>query len=165
MASEQRRQKRKAIREAKKNLTKTTIEDNLAYVLDKFLTDEHFFKHIKSLCDDLELEYPKDAKTGYEMPIFNKNPLTNDIEIHTSAVELFEAFQTANNLVDFATTLDADSDDYKFIVLFITVIYKDPSFGTYLRSLYNPEKGSDNMQLMINNMEEIKNKLMNILEI
>jgi hypothetical protein len=157
---EQRRIKRRTKREAKKLKTKSKIEDNLAYVLDLFLKDEHFFQHAKSICDELGLDYPKDADNGYKLPIFNKNPINAQIEIRNDFLNLFEAFQVADNLVESAVGLDNESDEYKFLEVLISAIYKDPKFGSYLKSLYSEERPDRNIFEFYN--EEISEKLLKI---
>jgi len=162
--SEFRRQKRRAIREGKKNLTTTKIDDNLAAALDGYLTNKHWFLKQLDLCDELGLEFPKKAKTGYELPLFNKNPLTNEIEIHAKSAELFTAYQLTIFLADGAVGLDDESEEYLLLAVFLGAIDRSPSFATYLSDLINigKEKGKDPFDVIVDNIEEIDKKLQEI---
>jgi formate dehydrogenase maturation protein FdhE len=159
--SDLRRQKRKAVRESKKNLTSTKIEDNLAIALDAYLKDEIYFKKQIELCDELELEYPKNAKTGYELPLFNKNPITNEIEIHVKSAELFTAYQVSESLINSMLGMDDKSDEYNFLIIFLKAMDKDPAFAKYLHDLakIGEEKQKEFIQMLVDNIEEIKEKI------
>ena len=141
--SDQRRQKRKAVRESKKNLTGTKIDDNLAMVLDRYLTDEEYFEKQLDLCYELKLDYPKKAKSGYELPLFNKNPITNEIEIHDKSYDLFAAFQVREALIMSMIGLDSDDIGFMYLAAFLQVMDEDPEFTKYLIELVRvaTEKG------------------------
>jgi len=158
--SDLRRQKRKAIRESKKNLTTTKIDDNLAIILDAYLMDERYFQKQLDLCYELKMDYPPKAKSGYELPLFNKNPITNEIEIHNKSAELFIAYQVTQQLAESAIGLDDESDDYKSILLFLTAIDRDPLFATYIYNLMQigDEKGKEFSEVINDNQEEIIKK-------
>jgi hypothetical protein len=168
--SDLRRQKRKAIRESKKNLTTTKIEDDLAIALDAYLKDEVYFKKQIELCDELELEYPKNAKNGYELPLFNKNPITNEIEIHIKSTELFTSYQVSYALIQVLNTLtengvSSDTTDYNIILSFLHAINKDVEFAKYLYDLIKigDEKGKLIDAIIRDNYKELYDKISVIL--
>ena len=159
--SDLRRQKRKAVREAKKNQTGTKIDDELAVMLDRYLTDPEYFIKQKELCKELELDYPKDAKSGYELPLFNKNPITNEIEIHTESTSLLTTFQIRETLITTLIGRDTDDPEVTFVSAFIKVMDEDPEFTEYLIALVDTatEKGKSVEQALMDNIDDIGNKL------
>lgn len=162
--SDLRRQKRKAIREGRKNLTDTKIEDNLAAALDGYLKSPRYFEKQLDLCYKLKLDYPPKAKSGYELPLFNKNPITNEIEIHAKSAELFAAYQLTELLVDSTIGMDDESSDYLSIAMFLGVIDLSPEFAVYLHDLLKigEEKGKNLGNVIVDNIEEINEKITKI---
>jgi hypothetical protein len=162
--SELRRQKRRAIRESKRNLTTTKIDNGLAILLDAYLKDKNYFKKQVELCKKLNLEYPKNAKTGYELPLFNKNPITNEIEIHAKSAELFTAYQLIQKLADSTVGMDDEDDEYRTILMFISAIDLDVSFAIYLYDLMRigEEKQKPFTNIIMDNNEEINKKISKI---
>jgi len=163
--SDTRRQKRKAIRESKKNLTTTKIDDSLAELLDGFLTDESWFIKQKELCDKLELEIPKGLENGYGLPIFNKNPITNEIEMHADAMDLFTAYQLSMGLASSMVGLDDESEEFNFLHDILVFIYWDPSFGIYLKDLFDTaeEKRKSIHNVFHDNDKEITERINTII--
>jgi len=162
MASDLRRQKRKAIRESKANKTSTKIEAHLAVKLEQYMLNEHYFKKQIELCEELGLEYPKNAKTGAELPLFNKNPITNEIEIHSESVDLFTAFQVEESLIDSLIGLqDVEGEDYQLTIVLISAIHEDPSFALYLRDLAitGESKEKSLLEMLHLRYEEVLDKL------
>jgi len=164
--SDFRRQKRKAIRESKDNFTNTKIEDNLAVALDGYLRDDKYFKKQLDICFELKMDYPKDAKTGYELPLFNKNPITNEIEIHAKSADLFTAYQLTQRLADSTVGLDDKSKEYESILVYLFAIDTDPLFATYLHELMQvgKEKNKDFSEVVADNLEDISKRIDIILE-
>lgn len=163
--SDLRRQKRKAIRESKKNKSTTKINEDLAIVLDAYLNDANWFIKQKNLCDELGMEYPKNATSGHMLPLFNKNPITNDIEIHTESITLFTSYQLVQQLASMTLGMDDDSSEYIFTEMLIGVINYDPKFGGYLYDLMatGKEKGKAFEKVVKDNEEEITEKMEGIL--
>jgi len=151
--SELRRQKRKAVRESKKNKTNTVISDDLGNVLDEFLTDSIYFKRLKELCEDLELEYPENAKSGYELPIFNKNPITNELEIHSVAIRLFTAFQIREALIDSIIGLDTEDETAIYITALIAAMDRSSEVSDFAVEAINiaHEKGQPLVEALLAN--------------
>ena len=162
--SDMRRQKRKAIREGKANLTSTKIDDNMASALNGYLTNEHYFQKQLDLCYELKMDYPPKAKSGYELPLFNKNPINNDIEIHAKSAELFAAYQLTILLADSAVGMDDESEEYMMISLFLGAIDHSPEFAMYLHDLIQTgkEKEKDPNTVFLDNITEIEEKLKEI---
>jgi len=161
--SDLRRQRRKAIRESQKaeNKTPTKIDDGLAAMLHEYLQDERYFKKQLELCKELNLDYPQNAKTGYELPLFNKNPLTNEIEIHARSADLFTAYQLLQMLVDKAIGLDDESEEYKALEVFMVAIDRSVDFALYLHNLFTiaQEKNKAFEDVFTDNEVEILIKL------
>ena len=162
--SDLRRQKRKAVRESKKNLTGTKIDDNLAIALDDYLKNPIWFEKQLDLCYELKLDYPPEAKSGYELPLFNKNPITNEIEIHSKSAELFIAFQLIQNLAESTIGMDDASEEFKLIEEFIGLINLSSEFAGYLHGLLKTgeEKEKSFTEVLNDNSEEIHIRIKNI---
>ena len=163
--SDMRRQKRKAVRESKRNLTTTKIDDDLAIALDGFLKDALWFPLQIKLCEKLNLEFPPNAKSGYELPIFNKHPITNVLEIHSSAVELFTSYQIFTKLSVLTVGMDTEDEEYKLISIFMGLILKAPSFGIYLHNLFTTSASKEKSfaQTFLDNEEEINERMQRII--
>ena len=154
-----RRQKRKAIKEAKENITSTKIEDNMAIAIDAFLKSELYLPKMIELCDELKLERPKKVKSGYELPIFNKNPFNNKIEMHDKAMDLFTKFQFIHNLNTLVT--EENLELFEFVSLLATAMYEDNDFGDVILNLIytSKEKGKDPSHMLIDNSDLIQTEL------
>ena len=168
--SDLRRQKRKAVRESKKNFTGTKISDMLATSLDAYLTDQLWFDKQLDLCYELKMDYPPDAKSGYELPLFNKNPITNEIEIHDKSADLFASYQVFSLIVDGISRIDLDlpggQDTYDYMSALAAGIITSPEFGLWFHELHitHAQKEKDPDTILIDNAEEIESRLLAIFD-
>lgn len=167
---EERRLKRAASRESVKNKTTTKIEDGLAILLEAFLTDEIYFKKQINICEKLGMSYPKNAVTGHELPIFNKNPITNNIEMHEDAITLFATFQIRETLIESLMGEEDDSSSTKTTQALISMLDNNNEFSVFLMELrqaaINKDKPlgqtlEDNEELIVSKMREIYEKMKN----